>query len=158
MNIPKALVASGALALLFSPAYASSTTNAPKAEATNASPRPATAEAPENALKRAMAVADVKRIMGEPAEVKPMAAPTGKAEIWVYRRKIGDSWVQIQTASKPIVISSTDSNGLLHQTTIGEEPIFTNEHRVTEDVVSLLMFNDHFLERKVTREIHRNYH
>ena len=41
-------------------------------------------ESQESALTKAMPADVVRKIMGAPNAIKPMKAPDGKAEIWVY--------------------------------------------------------------------------
>jgi outer membrane protein assembly factor BamE (lipoprotein component of BamABCDE complex) len=43
---------------------------------------------PERALKKGMTADQVRQIMGAPVEIKPKPAPTGTAEVWVYRRTV----------------------------------------------------------------------
>jgi hypothetical protein len=47
--------------------------------------------APETALNWALPAATVRNIMGEPLQIRPVPAPSGRAEIWVYQREISRS-------------------------------------------------------------------
>ena len=112
---------------------------------------------PENLLTKGMPADEVKKIMGAPAEIKPFAAPSGKAELWVYPRKTDRTTAQIEVGSKPIVVISPGADGQMHNRTIAEVPVFKTQETITEEKVELLMFNDHFLEKKLTRQISRRY-
>jgi hypothetical protein len=143
LTLPACLIAASAPA---SPAPAAPAAAAPEAKA-----------GPEAGLQRGMSAADVKKIMGAPATVQAMEAPSGKAEIWTYTREIESRSAQVQVGSKPITITQTDANNQIHTTTIAEEPIFKMQHVTVVEQVDLLMFNDHFLEKKVTKAKRARY-
>jgi hypothetical protein len=127
-------------ALTAAPAPASPAAAAPGAQA-----------GPDAKLVRGMSAADVKKLMGEPGKVEAMEAPSGKAEIWTYTRELENRSAQVQVGSKPITISQIGADNQMHTMTIAEEPIFKMQHITVVEQVDILMFNGHFLEKKVTR-------
>lgn len=122
-----------------------------------AKPAVVAAETPESALKQAMAVDAVRQIMGQPLDVKPMKAPNGKAEIWVYKRESNRRVERVQIATIPITTTIVGSDGVARQQTVGQDIKFGDLHRVTEDTIELLMFNDHYVTHKVTRRELKQY-
>ncbi len=106
---------------------------------------------PEAALKQAMPAAEVRKIMGQPATIEPMKEPGGKAEVWVYVRKVNPIVKHEQVASTPIMIEVQDGNGTIRKYQQGENVQFGDVHYYTEEKIQLLMFNDHFVVAKVAR-------
>lgn len=135
-----ALVATGL------PALAETPPAAPAKALADATPPP-----PEAALKQAMPAAEVRKIMGAPAAIEPMKEPGGKAEVWVYVRKINPTVKHEQVASTPIMIEVQDGNGVIRKYQQGENVQFADVHYYTEEKVQLLMFNDHLVVAKVAR-------
>ncbi len=107
-------------------------------------------------LKKGMPAAEVIKIFGQPKSVKSMAAPSGKAEVWVYRELVSNVCQPVQVGTRPITIVVHDGDRE-RTDTIAEEPIFKMQRKVVEQVTSLLLFNDHFLEQKTAREESRTY-
>lgn len=108
-------------------------------------------------LKPGMAADEIVKRMGRPQSVTPMNAPTGKAEVWIYREPIGESSAPVLIGSKPVtmVVRGTDGKDVV--TTVAEEPVYKMQRRVTVQVVALLMFNDHFLQQKTTEQEERSF-
>jgi hypothetical protein len=104
-----------------------------------------------------MTAEEVKHIMGTPAEIKPMESPTGKAEVWIYRRTMPGRVEQIQVGSQVIKDSSSGSDGMVHTATIAEVPIYKQAVYTDLVTVSLLMFDDRFISQKRTVEKRRDY-
>ena len=119
----------------------------PKTRLAAASP-----DGPESALREAMPADVVRKIMGEPLEIKPMKAPDGKAEIWVFRRQVNIRVERVPIGSIPITVSTIGADGKPHEQTVGENIQYGDMHRATEETVQLLMFNDHYLTHKITRQ------
>lgn len=104
-----------------------------------------------------MTTDEVRKIMGQPVEIKPMKTPNGKAEVWVYKREFNRRVERVQIATIPIMTTVVGSDGVGRQQQIGEDIKFGDLHRVTEDMVEVLMFNDHYVTHKVTRRELRHY-
>ncbi len=114
----------------------------------------ATHDSPETALTQGMPADAVRKIMGKPAKITPMKAPNGKAEIWNYERQTGERVDRVEIGSVPITTVSVGSDGKAHQQTIGETMQFGDLNVVTEEIVEVLMFNDHYVTHKIsTREL-----
>ena len=105
-----------------------------------------------------MTAAEVKRLMGEPAEIKPMAAPTGKAEVWIYRRTTRGPMDQIQVGTRSTPITTKGADGQYHVVQTAEEPIFMQQVLIIEETTSLLMFDGQLLEQKQTAQKRMEYH
>lgn len=103
---------------------------------------------PEQTLKQGMTAEQVRQIMGEPAEIDPMVPPTDKAEVWVYRRTVNGPVEQVLVGSKPITYSSVGSDGLAHQETVAEEPVYKQAFHFDVQTISLLMFDGKYLSQK----------
>lgn len=108
-------------------------------------------------LKQGMSADEILKRMGRPQSVTPMNAPTGKAEVWIYREPLGESSAPVLIGSKPVtmVVRGTDGKDVV--TTVAEEPVYKMQRRVTVQVISLLMFNDHFLQQKTTEQEERSF-
>ena len=152
---------------LFSIAIAAllvSCTNVPSATApvgTGAGSGPtatAISDGPERALQNGMTADEVKHIMGEPAEIKPMESPTGKAEVWVYHRTVIVHVEQVQVGSQVIKDStSSGTDNVVHTSTLAEIPIYKQAIHKDLETISLLMFDGKFLSQKWTVEKRLEY-
>lgn len=131
--------------------------SAPDKVTPESKPAVATSVSPESALRQAMPADAVRKIMGEPQAIKPMKAPDGKAEIWVYKRETNKRVDRVPIGSVPITVSVIGGDGKAHQQTIGENVQYGDLHQATEETVELLMFNDHFLTQKITRQEIKRY-
>jgi outer membrane protein assembly factor BamE (lipoprotein component of BamABCDE complex) len=119
---------------------------------------PATEPAgPESALKRGMTPEEVKAIMGEPAEIKPMKSPAGAAEIWVYLRRSQGRTQQIMVGTKSTPMMTTNSNGDLVTTQTIEEPILRQQIEIIDETVSLLIFEGRYTEQNRTIQKHLEF-
>lgn len=106
---------------------------------------------PELALKAEMPASAVRELMGKPEEIKPIKAPEGKAEVWVYTRSVSNRMERVGFPSAEVVTIVIGSDGQPHnQTTPG--PIQYHEvYYVTEKTLELLMFNDRFVTAKISQ-------
>jgi hypothetical protein len=96
----------------------------------------------------------VKAIMGSPAEIKPMKAPTGTAEIWVYHRTATGQVKEVQVGTNSTPISTTNSNG---QTTVLrtiDQPIFQQQTEFIDESIYLLMFDGKFQQLNTSFRTH----
>jgi hypothetical protein len=150
-----AFASTAIIALLVSCTNVPSST--PPVGAGSGPPTTAIGDGPERALQNGMTAEEVKHIMGTPAEIKPMESPTGKAEVWIYRRTMLGRVEQIQVGSKPITVSSVGGDGLAHLQTVAEEPIYKQAVHTDEETISLLMFDGRFISQKRTVEKRLNY-
>jgi outer membrane protein assembly factor BamE (lipoprotein component of BamABCDE complex) len=121
----------------------------------NAGSGPAAAAAgdhPERTLKKGMTADQVRQIMGAPAEIKPKPAPTGKAEVWVYRRTVLGPPQQVQVGVQPITVTVQDPDGVTRQKTLREDPIYRQAHDKITETILLLMFDNQLVEQGVTSQ------
>lgn len=124
---------------------------APAPEPSAAGPVPtASAERPERALLKGMTAAQIKRIMGDPAEIHPQSVPKGKVEVWVYHRSTMGPTQQVQIGVKTITDQVTGSDGITRTRTLEQVPVFRQMHLKITETIQLLMFDDLYLEQKVT--------
>ena len=112
---------------------------------------------PETALTKAMPADTVRKIMGQPQEIRPMQVPDGKAEVWVYKREADRHVDRVEIGSIPITITKIGEDGKAYQQTVGETIQYADLHCVTEETVQLLMFNDHFVICKISSQEVRRY-
>ena len=117
----------------------------------------AISDGPERALQNGMTAEEVKHIMGEPAEIKPMESPTGKAEVWVYHRTVFGRVEQVQVGSEVIKDSTSGSDGMVHTGTLAEVPIYKQAVHKDLETISLLMFDGKFISQKLTVEKRLEY-
>jgi hypothetical protein len=117
----------------------------------------AVSDGPERALQNGMTADEVKHIMGEPAEIKPMESPTGKAEVWVYHRTVFGNVEQVQVGSQVIKDSTSGSDGMVHTGTLAEVPIYKQAVHKDLETISLLMFDGKFISQKWTVERRLDY-
>jgi hypothetical protein len=105
---------------------------------------------PEESLLPAMPANTVIRVMGKPESIRPVKGQTGKAEVWVYSRQVGDrvDYVQVST---PVMVAVPSGNGTARMVVTGEKLTNRAEHHITTEVIELLMFNGAFVTKKVSR-------
>lgn len=126
---------------------------APATAEVGAQPKVAAAapESPLAGLKKGLTAKAVLELLGKPQEVRPMKAPDGKAEVWVYTRELGTYIKQIGFPGPEIITYVIGGDGKpIEQKTPG--PVFYEHVRhITEEVVELLMFNDQYVVHKISR-------
>lgn len=99
-----------------------------------------------------MAADEVRKLLGKPESVRPMQSPNGTAEVWTYSRRIPGTTETISVGSAPVTTTVPGPNGTTSTQTMGSEPVYRTIRHVTIETVNVLMFNQHFLEKKITRE------
>jgi hypothetical protein len=97
----------------------------------------------------------VKRIMGEPAEIKLMSTTTGTAEVWVYRRTSSSPIRQVQVGTRftkgtPSSGSATGDHSSNMAAQMVDEPVFAQQIEIVDETISLLMFDGKLLEQKAS--------
>lgn len=119
-----------------------------------AAEKPAETATAKRTIKKGMSAEMVLQIVGKPAEVKPMASPEGKAEVWVYRR-LADAWTTQTAATTETVMVyaglGLDNDGIRPLTVPSQR---TERVRVYQ-VTSLLMFNGTLIEARQRYEKER---
>jgi outer membrane protein assembly factor BamE (lipoprotein component of BamABCDE complex) len=121
------------------------------AETKNETPAAPSASAINPAAKRAatpleegMTAEDIQRIIGKPAEIKPIDSPEGKAETWTYRRVLDK-----QTTQEPVSTSSVPAfNGLPDKMGSAVTLEYRIKHTTTHQITTLLMFEGKLVKAK----------
>jgi hypothetical protein len=80
-----------------------------------------------------------------------MKAPSGKAEVWVYLNEVSRRMDRIDRSTSDIVVNVTESDGSVRQKITPGQVRFEDVHYVTEDVIEVLLFNDHYVLHKIAR-------
>lgn len=104
-----------------------------------------------------MSASEVKAIIGQPLEVRPMNAPNGNAEVWTYRRALENHvW---QTATQIEFVPAFSGIGGTGQSMIRLRPqeVYNLERIVTYQVTELLMFEGQLIKAKQWKEARRSY-
>ena len=130
-----------------------------------AQPSAAPDPVPESSLQWAMPAAVVRQIMGLPETVRPMPAPHGKAEVWVFMRQVGERVDRIPVAAVPIIATTYVIDGGCKQRLggraieqkVGETIQYADLYVTTVETVEVLMFNEHFVAHKVSRQDVKRY-
>lgn len=125
-------------------------TNAPAAATAAAAPASPTilGESGE-ALQKGMSPAEVRRIMGTPAEIQTHPSPLGKVEIWIYHRRIAGPTQQRQVGTRAITRLVPGSDGTGRAQTLDQVPIFQAMHLETTETIRLLVYNDRFIDGRI---------
>lgn len=136
------------LVMLSIPMLSVSVRGALEASAEANAPARATSQAPaKRAISKGMTAEQVLQLVGKPTEVKPMASPAGKAEVWIYRR-VADKWTQQTAATTETVMMyaglGLDNDGIRPVTV----PSMRMERIKIYQVTSLLMFEGKLVEAK----------
>ncbi len=147
MNIRKFGLRLPLVAFLILPVLAYA--NAPTDKgATNAKPP---TPAAESVLKQGMPAADVIKRMGKPDHIRPMEAPSGKAEVWVYTRQVGNRVARVGLPTADVMTSYTGADGKMRQSQSPGPLAYHEVNYITEETVEILIFNSHFLTQKTSR-------
>lgn len=117
----------------------------------------AVADGPEHTLQKGMTAEAVKRIMGEPAEIKPMQSPTGKAEVWVYHRTSSVPVRQVQVGTRFTNETMIAGDGQTHVAQRVEAPVFALEIQIVDETISLLLFDGKLVEHKESAQKRLEY-
>jgi hypothetical protein len=106
---------------------------------------------PLDNLKQGDPASKLTELLGKPLETRPMKAPSGKAEVWIYVKEVSRRMDRIDRSTADTIINVTESDGSVRQRVTPGQVRFEDVHYVTEDVIEVLMFNEHYVLHKVTR-------
>jgi len=148
--------------LLALPALAATAPETPaKTDAPDAEQSATPGKKAKRALEKGMPAEEVIRLIGKPAEIKPMETTEGKAETWIYRRELGHQTRQVVTGMRqvPTYVGPGMGDGADAQSgmSMRGEPIYQMETTTTYQVTSLLMFDGKLELARQTSERTRNY-
>jgi hypothetical protein len=103
----------------------------------------------KRALTKGMTADAIKALIGRPREIKPMKAPAGKAEVWIYRRVTKELTRQtaasMQTVPAFVGVGMGVAGDGMGSVSV---PEFRLEHIKIYQVTRLLMFNDKLVTAK----------
>lgn len=118
---------------------------------------PAAAKPGKRALEKDMTGETIISIIGKPNEITPMKSEQGKAETWVYRRKIGSKAVQVVIGERdvPAFIGLGGTGNDMNQSR--KELIYGMKHVAIYRVTSILLFNNRLVTARQTDELSEKY-
>lgn len=119
----------------------------PAAQTAGPAAQPTKAD-PSQSLKKGMTRAEVRQLLGEPADTRPVAAGEGKAEVWVYRT-IVDSRVNMVPTSMREIPYVDPITGVMK--TI-QEPVYSQEQVSLTEELQLLWYDEWLVEWKRVRK------
>lgn len=142
MKTPRSLALAGVVSLVATLAGCASASQPTSTAATV----PASAAAAK--LARNLSGAQVRALLGSPANVKPLPNRGVKAENWSYAfaGSIDTRLVPISTQEVPAI------NPLTGQAITRTEPVYQNQDLQTVDTLHLLLINDQLVEWRVMRD------
>jgi len=106
-------------------------------------------------LEKDMSAEVVRQKLGAPAEIKPMDAPTGKAEVWIYHFEKSVGMTQVATGTVDIPTFGTGMTGAV--TTSAPALTYSMADKKSVVTLSLLMFNDRLTAQKAMVESRLDY-
>ena len=122
-----------------------------RADSRAAAPAKDASANPLDLLKQGDPAAKLKELLGEPLDTKPMKAPSGRAEVWIYAKEISRRLDRIDRSTTDVVISVTEADGSVRQKVTPGQIRFEDVQYVTEDVTEVLLFNGRYLLHKTNR-------
>jgi len=107
---------------------------------------------PARFLHKGMTADQVRAVLNEPDEVRPVPSSNGRAEAWLYRTRIpkGSDLVPGKTESRPYFDPFT---GMTRDI---QEPVYTHETVTQLEQLNLLMFGGRLEHWVVTRDVERS--
>ena len=113
---------------------------------TGTGPQAATPAAPDPfaSLRKNMSTDRVKALVGEPADIKPFTAEGFTCEIWVYRRKIGESVRLVPMGTREVPVTDVIT-GVIHNV---QEPFYERQFSSVIETIELLIFQQQVVEWK----------
>ena len=123
----------------------------PPARKTEPAPQPAAL------LQQGMSAEQVKKIMGEPAKVRPMKAPKGTAEVWEYYREVPGPITQIPVTIQSTTVTVQGADGVWREQKVDSQPVYRQARKLIRETTALLMFNGMYINQKRTAEVVGEY-
>ena len=92
---------------------------------------------PDSFLHVGMTVEQVRKAMGEPAEIHPLKSSNGRGETWIYKARIysGDRMIAAKTESVPYFDPFTGETRDIQQ------PVYTPQTVTVEERLNLLIYD-----------------
>ncbi len=108
-------------------------------------------------LEKGMTAETILQLVGKPAEIAPVAAGEGKAEMWTYRRLIDTKHLLDATTVEtiPVFLRATAAEGNVMGT--ATRPIYNLKHITTYQVTALLMYEGRLVIARQWQERSQSY-
>ena len=133
--------------------YAATATAAPAGDSATVLPKMETmASGPEAGLRQGMPATEIKRIMGNPDDTKPMKSPNGTAEVWLYRVIVKQTQQEIPVMGTPTTRTEQAGGSNTQTVVTGTAMSYKTVRMTVYRKTSLLVFNGALLNQKVTYE------
>ena len=123
-----------------------------KGRSSISSPPPAGAD-PFVVLQKNLSAAQVKALVGEPDEIRPFKADGLPSEVWVYRRKISETVLQVPIGSRNVPAT----NPITGQAITIIESVYENQLEMVIETVELLLIGQRVIEWKRSRSTERAF-
>jgi len=136
---------------------ASDSTAAAKAGDKPAAAKTGASKTAKRQLEKDMTGETIRSIIGTPDEITPMKSKEGRAETWIYRRKIGTKAVQVAIGEREVPAFSGLGGTGNDMNQSRKELIYGLKHVAIYRVTSILMFNDHLVTARQTDELSEKY-
>ena len=98
-----------------------------------------------------MSAAQVRTLIGEPAEIKPFVVEEFTFETWVYRRKISESVRQVMMGTRDVPVADLMTGGIRNV----PEPFYGKQISSVIETIELLIFYQQLIEWKRHQAIER---
>lgn len=105
------------------------------------------------ALQKHMGAMQVKALAGEPDEIRPSRSAGLSSEVWVYRRKISETVVQVPIGSRDVPAT----NPITGQPISISETIYENQLEIVTETIELLLIEQRVIEWKRSRSTERAF-
>ena len=118
---------------------------------------PATPEPPPAAfaaLQKGQSAAQVRALLGEPEEIKPLKLVGLAGEVWVYRRKISEVDQPAPLGSREVPVT----NPITGVTSTTTEPVYQIQTVTVSETVELLLVEQRLTEWKTRRQDENRIH
>ena len=149
-------IAAGCLAATLLAACASDSKSPAPVNAARSAVTPADspAAAAYGKLAKGLTGAQVRELLGAPAETRPLTAGGTKSQIWSYPLRTIDDVRQVAVSTEEIPAI----NPLTGQSTTRTEPVFQNQTFKATDTLHLLMVGDQLVEWSIVRKENSHFH
>lgn len=105
------------------------------------------------ALQRNMGATQVKALAGEPDEIKSLQSTGLAGEVWIYRRKISESVIQVPIGTRDVPAT----NPITGQAITIAETVYENQVELAFETIELLLIDQRVIEWKRSRSTERAF-
>ena len=111
----------------------------------------ATQPNPFGAVTKGMTADQVRRLAGNPGEIRPFKEGEHHSEVWIYQRVISRETRQVAVTTREVPLT----NPLTGVTGTVAEPVMSNEFITTSEITELLMIDGRLIEWKRKPQVDR---